>query len=1218
MSADGDERRPEETEQGSPPPVSLWPVWRFDSGYAELARYVTPEATTLDFDFQAPLTAEEEREAAGSDDKLDLIKAESLYRQLAAREIRYEEDPWASKEGVQQVRHPWWLFSDKLGNCLDIALAYAGICLASRVGVLLAVTEDHAFVVLTPGRLHLEGARDKVYELGGFDPVRGEGDAADSGVLVGAGAALEAAIKESRVKAVDAIGVNAEGFDFSRATTNRAWSDGGEGGGEKTIWLVNVPHLQTDDRYAERAHPVSFRPSIRQRVPSGGEFREFAAHAEALAELRGEDGMHVLIGESGRGKSTIARHLAENAKDGAAWFLDASDRKALCSSLAEAMFAEKPRSALESLDDASERKSMWETAKAHLRDTNLPWLVVLDNANGDPGTLRDLLPDPKPGQMLLVTTTNPQWTGAPSFTPHPLKEVGTGDLGRFGQGRIADLIEGRPLLLEAFERLAEHSNWDGESVPAPNAELRAELRGPDAFWSLLQEGCEFGDTDLTVACLAAYLPANGQPVEVLERLVPGAGQALDRLVEAGLLVRDRNAAEVRMHRLFGEAIRSDLEARRPELCDEVSLAAIGDEGARVALDQKGDPETITRLDRRLAALDAGKEEPDFDFGVVLQNAAELLELHGSTRLSGKTYASAERHVEGDARRLADCLQGRARTVNQHHTDDRVMLEDAIEWAQRAHALLLNEAKATPAAAARCYAMQGLLMKALANLPVPGRTKSELLHEALDVLEEANDQRQESEEIGEPEKQRSKFNLAGIKIPLAQQERDWAEGYLDEAHEIYEQVGDARRLLYGRMNHPHIAACENGLALVGYYRAMLLPASRQRKSQWLRDATKHATQALHEREIIDGSIDFEEAPKSAALLAKIALARSASPVGALRDTEGLFNQAKRELTNAGRALEHVTLPPSDAGLEEAMEAWAQSRALRVLIEEWDEEPPEGDLGELLAWQEEFSSRWNFRRPKGERNDVDRPQLSLLTEKVIKAAAKGLGLIKGGSKPEGRYDQVLILGGKARGCLSRPSLAASLIDGEKIQAGSVVALGGFRPLDEEEKALVEKVGGGALADEFEAMEVGIKRAFGLGSPRSEDGTESDLIGGAWRIHTYETTSGLPVSVIAAPSSEPEKRRANTPDTFAWFATEVAKLEPGQRVLVVTTDIYVPYQHADALRLLALPQGVEVDTIGVVPGEVDRRLAHSFEAHNYLQEIRSAILSLRRLHSALSERA
>ena len=502
--------------------------------------------------------------------------------------------------------------------------------------------------------------------------------------------------------------------------------------------------------------------------------------------------------------------------------------------------------------------------------------------------------------------------------------------------------------------------------------------------------------------------------------------------------------------------------------------------------------------------------------------------------------------------------------------------------------------------------------------MPGRTKSELLHEALDVLEEANDQRQESTEIGEPEKQRSKYNLAGIKIPLAQQEPDRAARYLDEAHDVYKEVGDARRRFYGRMNHPHIAACENGLGLVGYYRALLVPASRERQAQWLRDATKHTAQALREREIVDGSLDFDEAPKSAALLAKIALARNASPVGALGDTEGLFNQAKRELTNAGRVLEHVALPAGEDGLEEAIDAWARSEALRVLVREFDGEPPDGDLGDLLQWLQEFSSRWDFRRANGERRDVNPPQLSLVTEKAIEAAAKALGLIKRSSAPRGRYDQMLILGGKARGCLSRPAFAATLIERQGLEVDSVVALGGFRALDEDERALVERVNGAALTDEFEAMDAGTRRAFELASPRSEAGAESDLVGGAWRVREYETAAGLPVSVVAAPSSEPAARRANTPDTFAWFATEVAKLEPGQRVLIVTTDIYVPYQHADALRLLALPYGVEVDAVGVVPGEVDRQLAHAFEPHNYLQETRSTILSLRRLHQALLDRA
>jgi hypothetical protein len=109
-------------------------------------------------------------------------------------------------------------------------------------------------------------------------------------------------------------------------------------------------------------------------------------------------------------------------------------------------------------------------------------------------------------------------------------------------------------------------------------------------------------------------------------------------------------------------------------------------------------------------------------------------------------------------------------------------------------------------------------------------------------------------------------------------------------------------------------------------------------------------------------------------------------------------------------------------------------------------------------------------------------------------------------------------------------------------------------------------------------------------------------------------MPVRVVAAPSSEPGVRRANTPDTYAWYATELAQIRPGQRLLVVTTEIYVPFQHADALRMLALPHGVQVDVVGVNPGKAHPELRQTFEPHNYLQEIRSTIRALRALHGAL----
>jgi hypothetical protein len=114
----------------------------------------------------------------------------------------------------------------------------------------------------------------------------------------------------------------------------------------------------------------------------------------------------------------------------------------------------------------------------------------------------------------------------------------------------------------------------------------------------------------------------------------------------------------------------------------------------------------------------------------------------------------------------------------------------------------------------------------------------------------------------------------------------------------------------------------------------------------------------------------------------------------------------------------------------------------------------------------------------------------------------------------------------------------------------------------------------------------------------------------VREYSGPEDLEVRVIAAPSTKPGVRRANTPDTYAWFASQVAHLQPGQRLLVVTTSIYVPFQHANAVRMLALPFGVSVETVGAEPGDLDPRLYQQFLAHNYLQEVRSTIRALREL--------
>lgn len=1189
----------------------FWPVWEYDSGLATLARYVAPQAVAAAAaDLSVELSEKEEGRSAA---ERDCLRAERLYERLHGRRIRYGLEPWASREGVQQIRHPWWLLSDRHGTCVDVAATYAGMCLQEQVGAMLAIAGDHAFVVFQPGRLHSSGGLQPL-ELKGFEQADREDGAEDPGVYVGSMSALGDALDAGALLAVDAVAVTDPEAGFEQAKQGiREWA-GAEGGEALKVWLVDVPLLHRR-KWAEALDPpAASRPAIRMRVPAGDRFEEFPSQRNVIAELRERDGTFALIGDSGRGKSTLARHLAENARFGAAWFLDASDRKALLNSFAMAMQVDLGRPELEVPE--AERKALAETALARLRAAAGPWLVVLDNADGDPTSIRDLLPVPKEGQQLLITSTNEAWGTVPNCRAVALPPVDAGGVDRFRGKEIAGLVEGRPLLLDAFSKLDPEADWATAELPAAPAGLEPELRGPAVYWALLRGHPEFGEATLEAAALAAFMPANGQPVAALAELVQGGGEAVELLIDRGLLGIDRNLGMVRMHRLFGAVVRNDLEAGSADICDRMVRLLTADERVRAALDEHGDLATVTRLDERLSAIDRQTKEPDAELGLSLHGVAMLLELHGHTRRSGLTFERAERHLMNDSSRRADCLLGRARTINQHHKKEQELLEEAIDWAREARKLKLAAGAEAPAY--RALAMEGLLRRPLANFPVPGRTRKQLLDEAQEILEEADDHRQSlsDEEVPPAEKARSRYNLAGVRIPKAQESPARAAEHLEIAERIYSEVAEWRNQIYGRMVHPHIAACVNGLALVAYYRAMLLPAEDAQRTAWLRKATEYANEALKQREVLDGSVDADEATKSAALLAKIALARSASsPEKSVEDADGAAGGAMEELRRRDQLPAPVPpLPSGRDGLLEGIDRWARSGALRGVVGAFGQVPPgDLDLPALLEWLDRFSDRWDFRR--GERDIGDAPEFPATTRQVVEAAASALGLARGGADPEGRYDYVLVLGGLARACLSRPLHTARLLAEGALEAGGIVAIGAFRNLSGGEVDLLASFEGLSAADEFEAMDVGVRRAFDLGEPDARPGEKRENPNASWRVHEYETVGGVPLQVAAAPSSEPEARRANTADTLAWLAETRLELKPGQRLLIVTTDIYLPFQHADALRRLALPYGVEVEVAGVVPGLVDRRLAHEFTPDKYLQEIRSTIRSLRQLERALA---
>ncbi len=289
-------------------------------------------------------------------------------------------------------------------------------------------------------------------------------------------------------------------------------------------------------------------------------------------------------------------------------------------------------------------------------------------------------------------------------------------------------------------------------------------------------------------------------------------------------------------------------------------------------------------------------------------------------------------------------------------------------------------------------------------------------------------------------------------------------------------------------------------------------------------------------------------------------------------------------------------------------WAAASEFEQLVRVFDGSIPELSGVERLSWLDEFAgAHWDFRRGR-ERNLADDVALKPEQERLILALSPELGLSGIHRPSRARYDTVLMTGGMIRAGIVKPRFVAQLLE-SGLEVDRITFLGGFREFvgDEIELARVFGIKGG---DEFDAMLAGMELAFGpLGEPVIEEFV-GESRNASWREFAW-TTARLRLSVIAAPSSAPELRRANSVDTYRFWA-EHRRTDAERSVLLVTTPIYVPYQGAGAVEILGLDYGLQVETVGADQSATDLgEYSQLFLPRHHLQELRSAIgamLSLR----------
>jgi hypothetical protein len=253
-----------------------------------------------------------------------------------------------------------------------------------------------------------------------------------------------------------------------------------------------------------------------------------------------------------------------------------------------------------------------------------------------------------------------------------------------------------------------------------------------------------------------------------------------------------------------------------------------------------------------------------------------------------------------------------------------------------------------------------------------------------------------------------------------------------------------------------------------------------------------------------------------------------------------------------------------------------------------------------------------------DEEQRDRVSKLTDQ--------LGLVTPQQPRYDRYEHTLVLGGGGVSPLLRARYAKQL-QLEGIHLGRLAFLGSPRPLleDPPERPRTESYAPGAR-DEFDLMIGGARTEFA-----ARPGSVTQLCGCAttselcpkWRFANHEKAGqtpaefthermvelldegGTPVGFAVSPSTSRPPYRPDTSDTFGLW-TRLADPQPRQKTLVVTTQVFVPFQTFDGLRLLYLPYGLDVDTVGFGPDWGDRPMT----AEYLLQETLSGIRSARRL--------
>ncbi len=793
---------------------------------------------------------------------------------LLVDKLSYRLRPWTHDKNFQRIRDVDKVLAEG-GTCIDIALLAAATCLSSYLRPYIvfasASSGHHVFLAIS-------AERDRT-SIVPFDLPREDHTAE---YLIPRD--MQKAVDDRGLLLFDSTDVTISGMTFDRLMER---SKGIVFGALQSdyirdpigYWLVDV----------KKCHQEFLRDSVPLHVPLKDDsrittylpeltnsFEAYSSRTQALAELEGRartSRCTVVRGKPGVGKSLLALEVARKADHGCGWFLDASSPSTLERSLAAAELAEQGNPDLALLSRGDDRESLARVAIDRLQSSRQPWMVVIDNANGDlDADYQSLLPKPGDDQTLIVTTTNPAWDTLSNEEPVIVEPLEPSDMKGSVPNEVIAATHGLPLLVRATAAFAAdgvdlsslHSAGSAIDTARRLFEIAGDLHpDPQAFDGFVAK--------------AGWLPAAGFDFEQVSDWT--SPELIKWLVERGLVQANNEQSAIRIHRTFGEALRELHAGQGPSS----TLAILTSSDAVDLLDET----TVEELETLTDFLPK-KDSANSDFGRVLVGQAfhtlgKIKELHGDQKSSSGYFQSASDWLGDDQRHrllVADCRHGIARRLFQGDDPDLADLDRATELvvgAQEISASIADSAINPDEGAiaritrARSRALEGLIeRKRASNLYDKKRLDRSAyrnrLEAAMAIIDEADKARQGLAD--DPELARSKYNFAGIYIGLAKTSDTPSEAldYVKKADEVYALVRQKRESIYRRPVHPHIAACVWGLGVTAYYRGLFATEGAKRIGE-LRLATRYGIESLDLRQQLDDTATGSDVTKSRRLLYK---------------------------------------------------------------------------------------------------------------------------------------------------------------------------------------------------------------------------------------------------------------------------------------------------------------------------------------------------------------